>query len=130
MNKALTLGERDELRAEIDGIIQWSRNAVGLIKQLHETQPELYNSFGESRANMMGFVDGDGALDFYHGGLRARDADGAPIFDHADYATYPTLLQEDIKPWSYMKFPHIRTLGPTTAGIASARWRASRSATD
>ncbi len=60
---------------------------------------------------MMGLVDGDGALDFYHGGLRARDADGGPIFDHADYATYPTLLQEDIKPWSYMKFPHIRTLG-------------------
>ena len=43
--------------------------------------------------------------------MRARDADGGPIFDHADYATYPTLLQEDIKPWSYMKFPHIRTLG-------------------
>ena len=111
MNKALTQGERDELRAEIDGIIQWSRESVGLIKLLHETQPEFYNSFGESRANMMGMVDGNGALDFYHGGLRARDADGGPIFDHADYATYPTLLQEDIKPWSYMKFPHIRTLG-------------------
>ena len=111
MNKALTQGERDELRNEIDGIIQWSRESVGLIKLLHETQPEFYNSFGESRANMMGMVDGNGALDFYHGGLRARDADGGPIFDHADYATYPTLLQEDIKPWSYMKFPHIRTLG-------------------
>jgi len=111
MNKALLQGERDELRNEIDGIIQWSRESVSLIKLLHETQPEFYNSFGESRANMMGMVDENGALDFYHGGLRARDADGGPIFDHADYATYPTLLQEDIKPWSYMKFPHIRTLG-------------------
>ena len=57
-------------------------------KKLHETQPEFYNSFGESRANMMGLVDERGALDFYHGGLRARDADGGPIFDHVDYATY------------------------------------------
>ena len=35
----------------------------------------------------------------------------APIFDHVDYATYKTVLQEDVKNWSYMKFPHIKTLG-------------------
>jgi NAD-reducing hydrogenase large subunit len=111
MNKALAPAERDELRGDIDAVIQWSREAVGLIRQLHETKPDFYSQFGESRANMMGLVDEDGALDFYHGGLRARDADGAGIFDHADYASYGSLLQEDIKPWSYMKFPHIRTLG-------------------
>ena len=43
--------------------------------------------------------------------MRARDADGGPIFDHVDYATYQAVLQEDVKSWSYMKFPHIRTLG-------------------
>jgi NAD-reducing hydrogenase large subunit len=111
MNKALTQSERDALRKDIDGMIHWSGEAVGLIRQLHETKPEFYGRFGESPANMMGLVDDSGALDFYHGGLRARDAAGGPIFDHADYATYPSLLQEDIKPWSYMKFPHIRTLG-------------------
>ncbi len=63
---------------------------------------------------MMGLVDARGALDFYHGGLRAQDADGGPIFDHVDYSTYRELLREDVKPWSYMKFPHIRTLGPET----------------
>ena len=60
---------------------------------------------------MMGLVDKRGALDFYHGGLRARDADGGAIFDHVDYATYKSVLQEDVKNWSYMKFPHIKTLG-------------------
>ena len=111
INKALTQAERDVLRADIDQIIAWSREAVGLARRLHETQPEFYAHFGESRANMMGFVDADGALDFYHGGLRAQDADGATIFDHVDYATYRELLREEIKPWSYMKFPHIRSLG-------------------
>ncbi|WP_294541701.1 Ni/Fe hydrogenase subunit alpha [uncultured Rhodoblastus sp.] len=111
MNKALVLGERDALRGDIDAVIEWSLEAVGMIGRLHETEPEFYGRFGESRANMMGLVNEDGDLDFYHGGLRARDADGAGIFDHADYAAYGSLLQEDIKPWSYMKFPHIRTLG-------------------
>ena len=29
--------------------------------------------------------DGDGALDLYHGKLRALDAAGVPIFDMLDY---------------------------------------------
>jgi NAD-reducing hydrogenase large subunit len=111
MNKALTTAERDLLRGEIDRIVTWSREAVGLARRLHETQPEFYARFGESRANMMGLVNADGALDFYHGGLRAKDADGETIFDHADYSTYPKLLGEQIKSWSYMKFPYIRSLG-------------------
>ena len=111
MNKALTAAERDLLRSEIDRIVAWSREAIGLARRLHETQPEFYGRFGESRANMMALVNADGALDFYHGGLRAKDADGKTIFDHADYSTYPKLLGEQIKPWSYMKFPYIRSLG-------------------
>ena len=62
----------------------------------------------------MGLVDKRGALDFYHGALRALDVDGGPIFDQVDYATYKSVLQEDVKSWSYMKFPHIRTLGAET----------------
>jgi NAD-reducing hydrogenase large subunit len=111
MNKALTTTERDLLRNDADQIVEWSREAIGLARRLHETQPEFYSRFGESRANMMGLIRADGALDFYHGGLRAHDADGATIFDHAEYSTYRELLREEIKPWSYMKFPHIRSLG-------------------
>ena len=111
MNKALTTAERDALRGEIDRIVAWSCEAVGLARRLHETQPEFYGRFGESRANMMGLVNADGGLDFYHGGLRAKNADGKTIFDHADYSTYRKLLGEQIKSWSYMKFPYIRSLG-------------------
>jgi NAD-reducing hydrogenase large subunit len=112
MNKALSAADRDSMRAGIDPIVEWSKAAVGLVIRLHETNPDFYRVFGESRANMMGLVDQRGAIDFYHGGLRARDADGGPIFDQVDYMTYKNVLQEDIKNWSYMKFPHITTLGP------------------
>ncbi len=111
MNKALTPAERDLLRGDVDQIVAWSREAIGLARRLYETQPEFYGRFGESRANMMGLVNADGGLDFYHGGLRAMDADGKAIFDHVDPSTYPALLREEIRPWSYMKFPHFRSLG-------------------
>ena len=76
MNKPLSVVDRDSMRAGIDQIVDWSKAAVDLVIQLHETSPDFYKNFGESRANMMGLVDKRGALDFYHGGLRARDADG------------------------------------------------------
>ena len=92
MNKALSVADRDSMRSAIDEIVDWSREAVGLVIKLHETSPSFYKAFGESPANMMGLVDKRGALDFYHGGLRARDADGGPIFDQVDYATYQSVL--------------------------------------
>ena len=111
INKALSVEDRDSMRDGIDQIVEWSRQAVGLVVKLHETSPEFYRVFGEARANMMGLVDARGAPDFYDGGLRARDADGGPIFDHVDPASYKSLLQEDVKNWTYMKFPHIKALG-------------------
>jgi NAD-reducing hydrogenase large subunit len=111
INKALGVDDRDLLRSGADQIVEWSQQAVGLIARLHDTSPEFYKVFGEARANMMGLVDDRGAPDFYDGGLRARDADGGPIFDHVDPATYQDLLQEDVKNWTYMKFPHIKSLG-------------------
>ena len=111
MNKALHVDERDALRRDIDEIVVWARESVGLVERLHETHPDFYNRFGELRANMMGLVDARGALDFYHGALRARDPDGGTVFDQVDYTTYPQVLREEVKPWSYMKFPHIQALG-------------------
>ncbi len=111
VNKALSVEDRDSMRGGIDQIVEWSQAAVGLIARLHDASPDFYKVFGEAPANMMGLVDARGAPDFYDGGLRARDAEGGPIFDHVDPASYQDLLQEDIKPWTYMKFPHIKTLG-------------------
>ncbi len=109
--KALSVEDRDSMRGGIDQIVEWSKAAVDLVVELHQTSPEFYKVFGEARANMMALVNSHGAPDYYHGGLRARDADGKPIFDHVDTTTYQSLLQEDVKNWTYMKFPHIRTLG-------------------
>jgi len=43
--------------------------------------------------------------------LRANDEHGQTIFDHVDYSHYWDYIHEEVKPWSYMKFPFIRSRG-------------------
>jgi NAD-reducing hydrogenase large subunit len=56
-------------------------------------------------------VRADGAMDLYDGKLRAIDAQGKTIFDHMDYRKFDDYIMEEVKPWSYMKFPFIRSQG-------------------
>jgi NAD-reducing hydrogenase large subunit len=111
VNKAVTIEERDTLLADVYHMVAWSREAVRLVEQLHTQNPALYNSFGVFRSNMMSLVGTDGALDFYDGKLRARTDSGELIFDGVDYRGYDRYIEEEVKPWSYMKFPFLTSLG-------------------
>ena len=111
MNKSLTLAERDELLREIYHIVAWSRDAVHLIRKVHSQNPALYNSFGTFRSSFMSLVGYNGDLDFYHGSLRARDDNGKLIFDGVDDQHYGRYIEEEVKSWSYMKFPYFKSLG-------------------
>ena len=73
---------------------------------------------------MMGLVDARRRARLLSRRLARPDADGGPIFDHVDYATYRDCLQEDVKPWTYMKFPHIRRSG--RRGLVSRRAAGAR----
>ena len=112
VNRALSHEERDGLLADIYQIVTWSREAVHMAKGLHTTNPELYDEFGSFRSNILSIVGHKGALDFYDGKIRARDADGKIIVDGADVQSYNQLIREEVKPWSYMKFPFLAALGP------------------
>ncbi|MBU0594911.1 MAG: Ni/Fe hydrogenase subunit alpha [Gammaproteobacteria bacterium] len=111
VNKNLSVAERDFLLKDIEQIIAWSQGAVDLIRKVYCERPEFHNGFGYFRSSFMSLVRPDGALDFYHGGLRARDEHGQDIFDHLDYSNYWDYVHEEVKPWSYMKFPFIRSRG-------------------
>jgi NAD-reducing hydrogenase large subunit len=112
VNKALTADERAALLKDVYQMIAWSRDAVRLVRGLFETNLDFYNEFGRFASHSLSLVRGDGAMDLYHGGLRARDAYGNTLFDHVEYSRYWEHLLEDVKPWSYMKFPFMRVLGP------------------
>lgn len=110
MNKPLSIAERDDLLAGIKDILAWSMDAVTLNEQLHTSHAE-HHSFATIRSNFLSMVGSGGELELYHGGLRARAADGAVIFDQFDYRGYQDIIREEVRPWSYMKFPFLTALG-------------------
>jgi len=112
VNKSLSREERDALLADVYHMLSWSLEAVHLVRKLFEQNLETYNAFGRFRAHQVSLVRADGAMDLYHGGLRARSMDGDILFDHFDYRHYWEVIFEDVKSWSYMKFPFLRSLGP------------------
>ncbi len=111
MNKVMSIPERDKLLQNIDQIIGWSQDAVKIAKDAFLLNEDYHKRFGMITSNMLSMVREDGALDLYHGGLRAKNAEGQTIFDHVDYEKYTDYLLEEVKPWSYMKFPFIISLG-------------------
>ncbi len=111
MNKPLEAADREALLQEIEQIIGWCRGAVDLIKKVYTANAEFHNDFGYIQSNSLSLIREDGAMDLYHGGLRARDERGGIIFDHVDYRHYQQYIHEEVKSWSYMKFPFIVSLG-------------------
>jgi NAD-reducing hydrogenase large subunit len=114
MNKHVSRADRDPMLADAQQMIAWAQEGVTLVKKLHAQNRAVYDSFGSFRSNMLSLVRADGAMDLYDGVLRARDADGNIILDGASDQDYMALIEEEVRPWTYMKFPHLRSLGRET----------------
>lgn len=117
INKNLSIQERDELlngsdTMNIDKMIQWAYDAVQFFKDYYKKHKDFIDSFSYFPSNHLSLVRKDGALDFYHGVLRAVDAEGNKIINDVDYQDYYNYIQEEVRSWSYMKFPYIQKLGP------------------
>jgi NAD-reducing hydrogenase large subunit len=111
INKNLSLAERDALLKDLDPMLAWARSAVGIARDYTVRNLEMLLPFGSFESNHLSLVRADGAMDLYHGNLRAITAGGAKIFDQVDYRDYLDYIGEEVKDWSYMKFPFIRSLG-------------------
>jgi len=111
MNKSLTKAERDYLLEDIDQMITWAAGSVALIKKVHCSNLPYYDDFATIRTNYLGLTKPDGALELYHGGIRAKNANGETILDHFDYCRYNDIIHEEVRSWTYMKFPYLLSLG-------------------
>ncbi len=111
MNKSLSKAERDYLLEDIDQIIAWAASSVELIKTVHESNLPYFDDFATIATNYLGLTAKDGALELYHGGLRAKNAQGETLIDHVDYCHYNDYIHEEVRSWTYMKFPYLLSLG-------------------
>ena len=112
INKNLSIEERDALLRDLPQIQEWARSALALARDYTERNLEKLAPFGSFESNHLSIVRPDGAYDIYDGGLRARTAQGELIFDHVENERYHQYIAEEVRPWSYMKFPFIKSLGP------------------
>jgi NAD-reducing hydrogenase large subunit len=112
INKNLSIEDRDEFLKDIDQIMEWSRGALKIAKDYTLENLEMAAPFGSFDSNHLSIVRPDGAMDLYDGNLRAIDKDGNKIFDQVDVQEYTDYLTEEVRSWSYMKFPFIGSVGP------------------
>lgn len=112
VNKNLSASERDFLLKDIDQMIIWSQGAVNIAKKYTMDNLEFVKGFGSFDSNHLSIVRKDGALELYDGYLRAIDKEGNKIFDQIDNQKYMDYIAEEVRSWSYMKFPFIKSIGP------------------
>ncbi|MGE0042928.1 MAG: Ni/Fe hydrogenase subunit alpha [Vicinamibacterales bacterium] len=111
VNRSMSRADGESLRRDIDEAVAWAQGAVQVARDLYAADLDRNASFASFRSNFMSLTAPDGSFELYDGGLRARDADGGTIFDHVACGHYLRHLHEEVKPWSYMKFPFIVALG-------------------
>ncbi|MBL8329764.1 MAG: Ni/Fe hydrogenase subunit alpha [Rubrivivax sp.] len=111
MNRRPDAAQRREMQARLPQIIGWCEAAVDLVARLHAAEATRYDAFGAAPAAMMSLVDEQGTLDLYDGRLRLCEADGQVAQADVDAADYLALIDESVRPWSYMKFPYRRSRG-------------------
>lgn len=112
VNKNLSIAERDVFLKDIDQMLAWGQGALKIARDYTMANLEMLKPFGSFDSNHLCLIRKDGAMDLYHGGLRAIDAQGNRIFDHVDYQGYYKYIAEEVRDWTYMKFPFIKSIGP------------------
>lgn len=116
INKNLSIAERDALLKgpdplNIDKMIEWADAAVQFFKGYYMKNREFVDNFAYFPSNHLSLVRKDGALDLYHGVMRAVDAEGNKVLNDVDYQEYFQYIEEEVRSWSYMKFPYMIHMG-------------------
>jgi len=109
VNHALSPKDRDWLLGQIEEMIPYVQEGLGIAKRWLEENRSLVEEFAVFPSSYMGLVK-DGALELYDGQVRLIDKEGNPLeqFDGAEYLAY---IGEHVEDWSYLKFPFYRRMG-------------------
>ncbi|PKP54182.1 MAG: Ni/Fe hydrogenase subunit alpha [Bacteroidetes bacterium HGW-Bacteroidetes-1] len=116
INKSLSIEERDEFLKgadplNADKMVSWAEEALDFFKKYYFANKDFIDNFAFFPSNHLSIVRKDGALDLYNGVLRAVDADGKKILNDVDCQEYANYIEEEVRSWSYMKFPYLKEYG-------------------
>jgi F420-non-reducing hydrogenase large subunit len=107
-----------EMRAEIEQVarqnVEFAHFSLKLFEDVvlaNSAYVDLILSDGFThRTYYMGTVDANNKVNFYDGKIRVVDPSGKEFakYDARDYRTH---IAEHVEPWSYLKFPYLKSVG-------------------
>ena len=112
VRKSLEDAEKKALLAQLPEMYATVDIALDLMKDALEKFADDIDAYGDFPSLYMGLVNEDGGLEHYDGKLRIIDNEGKILEDAAPPEGYQELIAEGEQPWSYLKFPYYRPLGP------------------
>jgi len=112
VNASLSAAARDQILAALPEAIETARLTLDWFRASLPSHDEEARTFGHFPTLFMGMVTPDGSLESYGGRLRIIDAHGRLVADQLDAAQARVLLGERVEPWSYLKSPFLKALGP------------------
>lgn len=116
IHNAMSLQDRDYFLdgkeiENIDTMIAWSKEMVDFIHDYHVKNKKLLDDFAAFPSGHLGMVNDEGAMELYHGPLRAIDHEGNITLNDVPTDDYEKYFSEAVAQWSYMKFPYLKSLG-------------------
>ncbi|WP_428938088.1 Ni/Fe hydrogenase subunit alpha [Fontivita pretiosa] len=111
VNEPLTAEKRDRIRGLLPEALEIGRRTITWFKRSLDQFSEEARSFGSFPTWFMGLVTPKGGLEHYDGLLRICDSRGQIVQDMIPPERYQEIIGEAVEPFSYMKFPYLRSKG-------------------
>ncbi len=129
VSKGITRDDLAELKDKGRRCLEFAQFTLDLFDKVVLQNPEyvelILSPAYRLEVGDMGLVDEAGKVTFYDGRVRVTDAAGAEVCTYGP-EQYLDHVAEHVEPWSYLKFPYLKTRGwqGFTEGADSAIYRA------
>lgn len=110
VNQALDVKERDAILSQIEEMIGYVKEGVGVLSGWMAANQDHLAKFAVFSSNYLGMVSRGDSVEFYDGNVRIVDESRKEI-DRFDPRKYVDYIGERVEPWSYLKFPYFKRLG-------------------
>ncbi|MBL7110389.1 MAG: Ni/Fe hydrogenase subunit alpha [Bacteroidales bacterium] len=114
VRKGITCEQRDDIVNKAEGFVDFAKFSMNLFKDVvlgNKTYVDIIlNGPYALKIHSMGLVDKQNHVNFYDGKVRVVDTNGKELFKYGpnEYLNY---VAEHVEPWSYLKFPYLKTIG-------------------
>ena len=114
LSKSLDEKDRIEIQKMAKSLIEFSKKSLDIFDTLVLKDKRLVdiiaNDLYRRETYYAGIVDNKNRVNFYDGRIKVVDPLGKEVcaFEASDYLNY---IAEHVEPWSYIKFPYIKSIG-------------------